>query len=202
MPRQLAVKILSEEMSTDPQWVARFEREVRAQALLEHPNIIEVYDYGVADGIGYYIAMEFLRGEDLASRLERERSLPIVEVYKIIFEAGSALAQAHAADIIHRDVKPENVFLAERDSDDGGYSVRLLDFGIAKVVRPTTELPDLGELPGVGTAYIAGSPYTMSPEQVRCEPVDSRSDIYSLGCVLYELLTGNVPFFGESAGEL
>ena len=202
MPRQLAVKILSEEMSADPQWVARFEREVRAQALLDHPNIIEVYDYGMAEGIGYYIAMEFLRGEDLASRLERERSLPIVEVYKIIFEAGSALAAAHAADIVHRDVKPENVFLAERSSDEGGYSVRLLDFGIAKVVRPRAELPDLGELTGVGSAYIAGSPYTMSPEQVRCEPVDSRSDIYSLGCVLYELLTGNVPFYGESAQEL
>lgn len=202
MPRTLAVKILSEEMSSDPQWVARFEREVRAQALLEHPNIIAVSDYGEADGIGYYIVMEYLQGEDLAGRLERDRTVPIVEVYKLMIQAGGALGAAHAKDIVHRDVKPENVFLAEKDTAEGGYSVRLLDFGIAKVIRPSADLPDLGEITGMGASYIAGSPYTMSPEQVRCEAVDSRSDIYSLGCVLYELLTGNVPFYGESAQEL
>ncbi len=201
MPRELAVKILAEDMASDPQWVARFEREVRAQALLDHPNITSVFDYGLSDLVGYFIVMEYLRGEDLSSRLERERTLPILEIYKIMFEAGGALGAAHAIDIIHRDIKPENVFLAEGPTDEGGYSVRLLDFGIAKVIRPTADLPDLGEV-ATNPGYIAGSPYTMSPEQVSGRDVTTRADIYSFGCVLYEMLTGNVPFYGSSAQEL
>ncbi len=203
VPRDLAVKILFANRSTNPDFVARFEREVRAEAVLSHPHIVEVIDYGFASEVGYYIVMEHLAGEPLDERLSREGALKILDVYTIMTQAGSALALAHSKGIVHRDFKAENVFLVTANDQPVGYTVRLVDFGVVKITRPD------GDLVGEGDALLetqagasVGTPYTMSPEQIRAADVDGRADIYSLGVLLYEMLTGNVPFIGETLDEL
>lgn len=197
LPRDLAVKLLTSEVSAHSPWVSRFEREVRAQALLKHPHIVDVYDFGWDPAVGYYIAMDLLEGEDLGQRLERKPPLHILDIYAIMQQAGSALAAAHRADIVHRDIKPENVFLA-KSASGGRPHVKLLDFGVAQLDVPGYGSDELGE----GSGYVCGSPYSMAPEQIQGLRVDGRADIYSLGIVLYEMLTGSVPFVGATVREV
>ncbi len=181
----MALKLLTGELSRDPEVVARFKREALMVSKLSHPNTVQVFDFGTSDGLTY-LAMEYLRGEDLGRIIRREGPLTPQRTAKIVIQVCSSLAEAHRLDIIHRDLKPENVFILEGQA--GGDLVKVLDFGLAKL-RESTEL---GEVTSRGA--IVGTPYYMSPEQIRGEAADQRSDVYSLGALMHMCLTGEPPF--------
>jgi eukaryotic-like serine/threonine-protein kinase len=182
LDRTIAVKILAGHMARDPQAVRRFRREAQAAAGLSHPGIVGVYDTG-SDGDVHYIVMEFVTGQTLADVLQERGSLQPVRATGIASAVASALGHAHRKGIVHRDVKPANVMITPSGE------VKVMDFGIARAVDsdPLTQ-----------TAGILGTATYFAPEQARGEPVDSRSDIYALGVVLYELLTGRPPFVADS----
>ena len=186
--RPVAIKILSERIANDPEWKARFMREARTVAQMNHPNIATIYSIE-QEGEKLFIAMELVEGESLAAVLARG-PLPPREAVRIILQVGEALGEAHEKGIIHRDVKPDNIIVAKR-------SVKVLDFGIAKQTNPTSA--DSSTLTQGG--MIVGTPYYMSPEQALGKTVDARSDIFSLGVVLYEAIAGRRPFDGESVTE-
>jgi eukaryotic-like serine/threonine-protein kinase len=195
--RDFALKILLATLIENTEAVQRFVREARATAKLRHPSIVEVYDAGqTADGLPF-IVMELLRGESLEARIARERPLPPLTVCRLIAQTARGLAVAHAAGIVHRDLSTPNVFLAE-SSDGSGIVPKILDFGLIKILGP--------ELDGrvrttCGTIF--GSPQYMSPEQVRAaETVDPRADVWSLGVLLYECLSGERPFPAKNYNAL
>jgi serine/threonine-protein kinase len=183
--RQVAVKVLRQELSASL-GADRFLREIRVAANLQHPNILGLYDSGETEGLLYYV-MPFVEGESLRDRLNREQQLPIPDALQITREAAEALAYAHKRGIVHRDIKPENILLL------GGHAL-VADFGIARAVSQASE----EKLTQTGMAI--GTPHYMSPEQsLGSDHVDARSDVYSLGCVLYEMLVGQPPFTGPNA---
>jgi serine/threonine-protein kinase len=182
--RTVAIKVLKPELSASL-GADRFLREIRVAANLQHPNILGLYDSGEADGVLYYV-MPFIEGESLRDRLLREQQLPLPDALQLAREAAEALHYAHSRGIVHRDIKPENILLL------GGHAL-VADFGIARAVSQAGE-----KLTQTGMAI--GTPHYMSPEQsLGSEHVDARSDVYSLGCVLYELLIGQPPFTGPNA---
>ena len=187
--RDVAVKILRVEQGLDAQVVARFEREVRATTELVHPNTVRVFDYGVSDDGIWYYAMELLDGENLGTLVAREGALPPARALHLVVQASRALAEAHAKGIVHRDVKPENLFVVllagERDF------IKVLDFGIAQVRAPDTKL--------TATGSVVGTPQWLAPETIRGDEIDARADVYALGAVLYFLLAARPPFEGSSA---
>ena len=180
--RRVALKILPPELERSPGLIARFETEVRAAAKLSHRNIVTVFEVGHEGGYHYY-AMRLLTGGDLRDRIKRGMSP--AEAIAILRELAEAFSEAHGAGFVHRDVKPENVVFDER-----GLPV-LTDFGIAKVLGSSTG--------ATATGATIGTPKYMSPEQARAKPVDARTDLYSLGIVFYEMLTGKPPFESEEA---
>ena len=186
----VAVKLPRREIRNRKKALARFERESRAASRLRGPNVVRVMDVAELDDGTPFIAMELLVGRDLASELDARGALPIPEAVGYVLEAASGVAEAHAAGIVHRDLKPHNLFLVEGPA---GKSVRVLDFGISKIGG--------ADLPRVTTTNARlGTPLYVSPEQlVSAKYVDERSDIWSLGVILYELLTGSLPFEGETA---
>ncbi|MFC4783616.1 protein kinase domain-containing protein [Nocardioides sp. MAHUQ-72] len=184
----VALKVLAPELSTDDVFRARFLQESRIAASLNHPNVIPIYDMG-AHGDLLYIAMRYVPGSDLKQILRRGRALSPVQVLHIIDQAARALDHAHRAGLVHRDVKPANI-LVQRGSDDDPDHVYLADFGISKHALSRTGLTPTGQFMGT-IDYIA-------PEQITGRDVDGQADIYSLGCVLYESLTGRVPFVKEA----
>lgn len=186
MKRPCAVKVIRPEKAGDPQVLARFEREVRATAKLSHWNSIDIYDYGrTPDGTFYYV-MEFLPGHNLGELVREHGTLPASRILYLMRQVCDALAEAHSHGLVHRDIKPANIYCAYRG---GVFDVaKLLDFGLAK---PLTDANDSG-LTQEGS--ITGSPLFMSPEQAGSEEVDGRSDIYSLGAVMYFMATGKAPF--------
>jgi serine/threonine protein kinase len=186
LDRAVAIKMLLPTLSRDDKVQERFRREARSVASLHHPNIIQVYDYGISD-YGPYIVMEYLRGQGLRQLLRRG-PLPIERAVDLIEQICSAVSAAHSAGIIHRDLKPDNIIIEEQHN--GEYTAKVLDFGVAKIREAQTEDSDIN-LTG---ANIIGSPAYMSPEQSMGLELDARSDIYSLGIVLYEMLTGATPF--------
>ncbi len=200
IPRDLAVKVLQAEFRDDADVASRFRREVRIQAKLYHPNIIEVFDFGEHPDVGLYIVMEFLEGESLADRVARAGTLQILDVLKIVEQCGSALNLAHASGVVHRDVKAENIFLAKKPGAREEFDVRLLDFGVAQVDEAKHRTMTRGVCVTPPGRSI-GTPYAMSPEQISGARVDRRSDIYSFGVLLYELLAGELPFECESAQD-
>jgi serine/threonine-protein kinase len=164
-----------------PEFLSRFQTEARAAGILTHPNIVVVYDAGEEDGT-FYITMELVEGRSLHSLLEEHRAFPLPRAIKIIEQASSALEYAHKNNIIHRDVKPANLMIT---SDD---TVKVTDFGTAKILRFNT----------TQTAAVIGTPSYMSPEQIKGKTVDGRSDIFALGVILYEMVTGEKPFPGQN----
>ena len=186
--RRVAIKVLDEKHANDEQFVERFRREAKNAASLSHPNIVSIYDRGEAEGT-YYIAMEYLEGRSLKDRIVAEGPLPIPAAIDATRQILHALGFAHRGGVVHRDVKPHNVLLSP-DGSERRYKVT--DFGISRT--SASQMTEAGSI--VGTAQY------LSPEQARGAPVDQRSDIYSVGIVLYELLTGKLPFTGETPLEI
>ena len=205
LDRHVALKILSQHRATDPRARTRFAYEARAIARLSHSHICALHDLGHSEGIDFLV-MEYLNGETLASRL-RKGPLPVVEAVRIAIQIAEALDAAHAEGIVHSDLKPANIMLVSGGSDPDAKPVsKLLDFGLARF-QPAPRLSEPG-IRGADHAEptrrgaIAGTPQYMAPEQVRGEEADPRSDIFSFGCVLYEMVAARAPFAGESAQEV
>jgi serine/threonine-protein kinase len=193
--RKVAIKTLHPHLSRDPKVKARFEREVGTIAELEHPNTIQVHDFGsTPDGI-LYIVMEFLQGRSLADLLEKEGALSPERALHVVEQVCGSLEEAHGRGIVHRDLKPDNVVLVERAGKKD--FVKVLDFGIAK--RANEE--DRNEQKLTQQGMVLGTPPYMSPEQFTGQPIDVRSDIYSLGVMAYEMLSGRLPFQANTAWE-
>ena len=194
--RKAAVKVLRSQISED--LVSRFFNEARAAAMLHHPSCVDVFDFGHRPDGSAYIIMELLEGEPLSARLEREARLPIPIATAIGRQVASALHVAHKQGIIHRDLKPGNIYLVPDIEAPAGIRAKVLDFGIAKLVRDP-----IPRSVRTNSGAVFGTPRYMSPEQCRnARDVDGRSDVYSLGCILYEMLLGVAPFDYDSWGEL
>ncbi|HEY6881782.1 MAG TPA: serine/threonine-protein kinase [Polyangiales bacterium] len=191
--RQVAVKILKRELNFEPDTVARFQREAHALSLLAHPNTVRVYDFGQTEDGLLYLVMELLVGELLTTRLERG-TLDVLDALRMTQQILQSLAEAHRKAIVHRDLKPDNVFLA-RAEDQGEPVIKVLDFGIAKVVAPDRKLDQFETQAGT----VFGTPRYMSPEQAQGNTLDGRSDLYSVGVLLYQMLAGRAPFVEEDA---
>lgn len=197
--RNVAVKILRYDRALDDRAKARFEREAKANSALVSPHTVTVFDFGVAEDGSLYLAMEMLVGEALGARLRRQGRLPLGEAIRITRDALASLAEAHSLGIIHRDIKPDNLFLARTPSRDGTGVVELckvLDFGIAKIASPERIGIDALETQA-GTVF--GTPRFMSPEQAQGKRLDARSDLYSLGVILFQMVVGRPPFEDEDA---
>jgi TPR repeat protein/tRNA A-37 threonylcarbamoyl transferase component Bud32 len=195
--RSAAIKILLPQYSRDQELVQRFFNEARAATAVRHPGIVEIFDFGYAADGSAYIVMELCEGESLATRLHRTSALPVANALAIARQIAGALSAAHRAGIVHRDLKPDNIFIVPDPDVAGGERIKLLDFGIAKLTNDS-----LGAA-ATQTGAIMGTPYYMSPEQCRgAGKVDHRADLYSLGCILFEMLCGRVPFVGNGPGDI
>jgi serine/threonine protein kinase len=190
--RKAAIKTLLPALSMQPEIVDRFFNEARATSAISDQGVVQIFDFGYhVDGTAY-IVMELLEGEALADRLDRLDKLPLAEALRIARQVAGSLGAAHACSIVHRDLKPENIFLIRDAEAQGGERSKILDFGICK----------LGGDHATQTGTMLGTPVYMSPEQCQgAGRVDHRSDIYALGCVLFQMLTGRPPFEGDGAGE-
>src|SRR5579859_5200600 len=188
-----AVKFIEGENASLPEAHARFEREAKAAAQLRSPHVVQILDHGVWLGTPY-IAMELLDGEDLGKRLQRVGRLPPPELIKVVSQVCRALAKAHSVHIVHRDLKPDNIFLVR---DDDREIAKVLDFGIAKAASNPLD----GS--ATKTGAMLGTPYYMSPEQAQgTKAVDHRSDLWSLAVIVFQALTGKLPFESEALGDL
>ena len=187
--RPVAIKILRPAMAVSEEYVSRFFREANLASQISHPNFVTIYDFGQAEGLQIlYLAMEYLEGMDLADRM-REGRMALNHIMQIASQCCAALGAAHRENIVHRDLKPENVFLLDHPGPD--IQLKVLDFGIAKELGSTTSMTRTGQ--------IFGTPEYMSPEQCQSrQEIDGRSDLYSLGCILYELISGRSPFQRET----
>jgi tRNA A-37 threonylcarbamoyl transferase component Bud32 len=197
LKRRFAIKVLSRQLDMDPRLVKRFEREAQLTASLEHPNIVQVTDFGQDDLMGSWFAMEYLQGEDLQQHIARVGRLNGAAAVRLMRQIVDAFVYAHRQGVIHRDVKSANVFLLSSDAVTD--HAKVLDFGIARVME-AFEDTDAAKLTRTGT--VMGSPAYMAPEQALNLGVDHRTDIYSLGIVLYQMVTGRVPFTATSALEV
>jgi len=185
--RRAAIKMLLPALSTRPDIVDRFFKEARATSIVNHPGVVQVFDFGYHVNGSAYLVMELLEGEPLSARLHRVGKLSAAEALGIVLQVAAALSATHACGIVHRDLKPDNVFLTSTQ-------VKLLDFGVCKLVGDRTITQN---------GVMIGTPVYMAPEQCQGElGVDARSDIYGLGCVLFHALTGRVPFDHEGLGNL
>jgi serine/threonine protein kinase len=191
---EVAVKILQQRFAADQQIIERFHREARAAAQLKHPNVVTIYDFGaIADGM-IYLVMEMIEGKSLREVIRRNGVFTPTDVYDILAQICAALNEAHYRKIVHRDLKPENIIVS---STTHGLEVKVVDFGIAKILDSSESENKLTQ-----TGALIGTPSYMSPEQCQGLPVDGRSDIYSLGIMLYEMLTGITPFNAPTFGSL
>jgi serine/threonine protein kinase len=191
MGRRCAIKVMNPILSFDPDSVSRFNREAANASRITHPNVAAIYDFGETDDV-VYLAMELVEGESLAAVLEREHGLPESRAIQIGLQVADALSAAHDLGIVHRDLKPDNIMLSR--SRDGRDVVKVVDFGIAKATKG-------GRQTVTRTGYVVGTPAYMSPEQILGDTLDGRSDLYSLGCILYEMLTGERAF-ADPTGEV
>jgi tRNA A-37 threonylcarbamoyl transferase component Bud32 len=187
----VAVKILTDKYVKDDAALARFRREARAAAMLRHPNVITIHDFGETDDehAPAFIVMEFIKGTPLRELLRSEDHFSVERGVRLMRGICAGVGAAHRQGIVHRDLKPENILVVAPDDDFEMESVRVVDFGLAKL------LADAG---GTATGAIVGTPFYMSPEQCLGEPIDARSDVYSLGAMFYEILSGDKPFEAET----
>jgi len=192
----VAIKFISKEFVTSGDALRRFDAEAKAAAQLRSRHVVQVYDNGTLEDGTPYIAMELLRGESVYTRVHRGGPVPLKEAAEILIQCCKALARAHQSGIVHRDIKPDNIFLSQSQDDDAAV-VKILDFGIAKFASNPN---DHG---ATRTGAVLGTPLYMSPEQARgLKTIDHRTDLYSLGLVAYTMLTGNLAFSSESFGDL
>ncbi|HET9450446.1 MAG TPA: serine/threonine-protein kinase, partial [Aggregicoccus sp.] len=193
LDKPVVLKVLRQSLLSDERTVARFQREARAASRLNHPNSINVLDFGQAEDGAFFIAMEYVAGKDLHQVLCSEWPLPEPRVVHLVAQVLSALGDAHLAGVIHRDLKPENIMVEQRRNAPD--FVKVLDFGIAKI-------QDGGDSEGPAltrAGFVCGTPEYMSPEQARGAPLDARSDLYAVGVILYQLVCGRLPFDSDSA---
>jgi serine/threonine-protein kinase len=197
MDRRAAVKVLLPELSHSEEAVARFFNEARAVEAMRHESLVRFFDYGMHANGSAYIAMELLSGKTLAEVVDHSAGLPVFESLAIARKLAAGMASAHACGVLHRDLKPENVIILTDDVDEDGIArLKIIDFGIAKLARSAPSAL------ATRTGNIMGTPAFMSPEQCHgAGRVDERSDIYSLGCILYFMLTGRPPFVEDGVGE-
>ena len=194
--RRCAVKFLHTEIANSPEVVKRFIREAQAASAIGHPNIIDIYDFGVGQDGAPYLVMEFLDGVSLADELALRQKLPPAEALEILAQTLSALGVAHQHGVVHRDLKPDNLYLTRVPG--AVPRVKILDFGISKVTDPSRPEDRM-----TCTGAVLGTPYYMAPEQARGDrDVDHRLDLYALGVILYEAVTGQVPFTGDNYNQL
>ena len=196
--RDVAIKILRSDRAIDEVSRSRFSREARANSLLTSPNTVTVYDFGQSDSGDFYLAMELLEGESLGQRIKRQGRMSAESAIDVGQQALHSLAEAHAKGIIHRDLKPDNLFFARvRTNETYEEIVKVLDFGIAKMVHADAQSGISVVETQAGTVF--GTPRYMSPEQAQGKPLDARSDLYSLGVILYHVLAGRPPFTDDDA---
>jgi eukaryotic-like serine/threonine-protein kinase len=194
----VAIKLLLPEALTDADAVRRFDREARAAVKIKSEHVTRILDVGALDSGAPFIVMEYLEGEDLAERIARTGPLSVEAAIELLLQACEAIAEAHTLGIVHRDLKPANLFCIQ--GAEGRPFIKVLDFGISKITRSTVAGSGLGM---TKTAAVIGSPFYMSPEQMESpRSVDARTDIWSLGIVLYQLLTAEVPFNGETLPQV
>jgi eukaryotic-like serine/threonine-protein kinase len=196
--RRVAVKVLHADFTRDEQVLGRFLNEARAANAIRHPNIIEILDTGILADQTPYLVMELLEGESLAARIKRVGAMPIGDICDFAYQTASALNAAHAKGIVHRDLKPDNLFIVPDPHEEGRERMKVLDFGIAKLQQQS-----LADSVKTRTGTLMGTPIYMSPEQCRgVRTVDHRTDVYSLGVILYEMVVGRPPFVSEGFGDL
>jgi serine/threonine protein kinase len=198
--RDVAIKVLPEAVAHDPERLARFQREAKMLAQLNHPNIATIFGLEHSDGT-HYLVMELVPGDTLQQRVKRDGAVPVEEALTIAKQIAEALEAAHEKGIIHRDLKPANVKLTPEGK------IKVLDFGLAKAFEGDASSVDIGNSPTLSQTatmqgVILGTAAYMSPEQARGKAVDKRTDIWAFGCVLYELLTGKQAFHGEDITEI
>src|SRR5580704_3980153 len=199
LDHKVAIKFLLPALLENHESVARFAREARAAVKITSEHVVRVLDVGSLENGAPYMVMEFLEGDDLSGWLRARGPLPIEQAVEFVLQACVALADAHSMGIVHRDLKPANLFCVRRN--DGQLVIKVLDFGISKVTGGTH--PSDSGMSVTRTSAIMGSPLYMSPEQVQSsKDVDTRTDLWALGIILFELLTGGVPFPGETFGEI
>ena len=184
--RDVAVKVLSARLSSDKSFVERFRREAQSAANLNHPNVVSLYDYG-SDDDAYYIVMEYIEGRSLGDIVAESGALLPERAAEIASDVAAALERAHSSGLVHRDIKPTNIMVTTTGQ------TKVTDFGIARALGQSTEQTQMTQ-----TGMVIGTAAYLSPEQAQGNPVDARSDVYSLGCVLYEMLTGRPPFTGDA----
>ena len=189
--RTVAIKVIHPHLLSDEQSVARFYTEARAASRLNHPNSVSIIDFGRTDDGILYLVMEYLQGKDLARLMREDGPLPVARICEILSSVLDALAEAHALGVVHRDLKPENVIIERLKA--GRDLVKVVDFGLAKLLSGQLGRQSI-TLPGL----VCGTPDYMSPEQGRGEEVDARGDIYSVGVMLFELLTERLPFMADT----
>ncbi len=192
--KRVALKVLREDFSSRPEVVQRFQLEAKSASRIGHEHIVDISDFGTTPSGASYFVMEFLDGEDLANVLAREGTVPVERTVDILLQCCRALGAAHAKGIVHRDMKPENIFLTRRG--DNPDFVKIVDFGIAKMSDIETEGAPGRKL--TKTGMIFGTPEYMSPEQAAGKKLDHRVDVYAIGVILYECLVGRVPFVGDT----
>ena len=195
--KAVVVKVLHAHLVSDDEQIKRFKREARAASQLNHPNVVSIYDFGHTHSGLAYIVMEYIEGEDLRRILYNEGNLDPIRTIKISLQVLSALAEAHAAGIIHRDIKPENIMISQTMT--GEEVAKVLDFGIAKLQDMSIQ-GSIAVKTATGTIF--GTPEYMSPEQITGKPLDPRSDLYSYGITMYEMLVGSLPFEGKGLLEI
>ncbi len=205
LQRKVAVKVLAQrgDIASDPNFVRRFFLEAAVCARLAHPNIVTMHDYGEGSDGQLFMAMEYLDGDPLSAEIKRGGALDEERAASITLFIARALREAHAHGIIHRDLKPGNIMLLRGKDDEAVDAVKVLDFGLVKVFQTEDSFPaDLADLDLTRAGMLLGSPRYMSPEQVRNEALDPRTDIYSLGIILYQMLAGRTPFNGRTSVDI